>query len=92
MREYVEAVKLAPAAINVYVKLESFNPMGSVKDRMARAVIERVSQEHPQLEQRVLDVLEKQALAFEPREQVVAAAMNVLWLGFAAVRNGERWS
>ena len=26
--------------VNVYVKLESFNPMGSVKDRMARAVIE----------------------------------------------------
>jgi cysteine synthase A len=32
--------KLAPAGVNVYVKLESFNPMGSVKDRMARAVIE----------------------------------------------------
>jgi cysteine synthase A len=27
--------------VNVYVKVESFNPMGSVKDRMARAVIER---------------------------------------------------
>ena len=32
--------KLAPAGVNVYVKVESFNPMGSVKDRMARAVIE----------------------------------------------------
>jgi len=32
--------KLAPVDVNVYVKLESFNPMGSVKDRMARAVIE----------------------------------------------------
>ena len=32
--------KLAPAGVNVYVKLESFNPLGSVKDRMARAVIE----------------------------------------------------
>lgn len=31
---------LAPAGVNVYVKLESFNPMGSVKDRMALAVIE----------------------------------------------------
>ncbi len=33
--------KLAPAGVNVYVKVESFNPMGSVKDRMARAIIER---------------------------------------------------
>src|SRR4026209_347439 len=33
--------KLAPAGANVYVKVESFNPMGSVKDRMARAVIEQ---------------------------------------------------
>lgn len=32
--------KLAPAGVNVHVKLESFNPLGSVKDRMARAVIE----------------------------------------------------
>jgi cysteine synthase A len=32
--------KLAPDGVNMFVKLESFNPMGSVKDRMARAVIE----------------------------------------------------
>jgi cysteine synthase A len=32
--------KLAPEGVNLYVKVESFNPMGSVKDRMARAVIE----------------------------------------------------
>ena len=32
--------KLAPAGVNVYVKVEAFNPMGSVKDRMALAVIE----------------------------------------------------
>jgi cysteine synthase A len=32
--------KLAPAGVDVYVKLESFNPLGSVKDRMAHAVIE----------------------------------------------------
>ncbi|MGH8263512.1 MAG: PLP-dependent cysteine synthase family protein, partial [Steroidobacteraceae bacterium] len=36
--------KLAPAGVNVYVKIESFNPMGSVKDRMARAIIERAEQ------------------------------------------------
>ncbi len=32
--------RLAPAGVNVYVKMESFNPMGSVKDRLALAVIE----------------------------------------------------
>src|SRR5690606_3654669 len=32
--------RLAPPGVNLYVKLEAFNPMGSVKDRMARAVIE----------------------------------------------------
>jgi len=32
--------KLAPPGIQVHVKVESFNPLGSVKDRMARAVIE----------------------------------------------------
>ena len=31
---------LAPPGVNVFAKLESFNPMGSVKDRMARAMIE----------------------------------------------------
>ena len=31
---------LAPEGINLYVKVEAFNPMGSIKDRMARAVIE----------------------------------------------------
>src|SRR5215217_7571959 len=32
--------RLAPAGVHVHVKLESFNPLGSVKDRMAAAVIE----------------------------------------------------
>jgi cysteine synthase A len=32
--------KLAPAHVNLFVKVESFNPMGSVKDRMALSVIE----------------------------------------------------
>ncbi|MYM63348.1 cysteine synthase A [Pseudomaricurvus sp. HS19] len=31
---------LAPEGINLYVKVESFNPMGSVKDRLALGVIE----------------------------------------------------
>ena len=32
--------KLAPPHVNLYVKLESFNPAGSVKDRLALGVIE----------------------------------------------------
>jgi cysteine synthase len=36
--------RLAPPGVNVYVKIEAFNPMGSVKDRMARAIIERAEQ------------------------------------------------
>ena len=32
--------KLAPAGAEVYVKIEAFNPMGSVKDRLALGVIE----------------------------------------------------
>lgn len=31
--------KIAPPGVNVYVKIESFNPMGSVKDRLALGVI-----------------------------------------------------
>jgi len=40
----VKLNKLAPEGVNLYVKVEAFNPMGSVKDRMARAVIERAEQ------------------------------------------------
>ena len=36
----VKLQKLAPPDVNVYVKVESFNPMGSIKDRMALALIE----------------------------------------------------
>jgi cysteine synthase len=32
--------KLAPPHVNLYVKIEAFNPMGSVKDRLALGVIE----------------------------------------------------
>jgi cysteine synthase A len=32
--------KLSPKNVNLYVKVEAFNPMGSVKDRMAIATIE----------------------------------------------------
>ncbi|MBN8920250.1 MAG: cysteine synthase A [Rhizobiales bacterium] len=32
--------RLAPANVNLYVKVEAFNPLGSVKDRLALGVIE----------------------------------------------------
>ena len=32
--------KLAPDGINLYVKIEAFNPLGSVKDRLALGIIE----------------------------------------------------
>ncbi|MCB1487863.1 MAG: pyridoxal-phosphate dependent enzyme, partial [Bauldia sp.] len=32
--------KLAPEGIDLFVKIEAFNPMGSVKDRLALGVIE----------------------------------------------------
>ncbi len=36
----VKINKLAPAGIDLYVKIEAFNPMSSVKDRLALGVIE----------------------------------------------------
>jgi cysteine synthase A len=36
----VRVDKLAPEGVSLYVKIESFNPMGSVKDRLALGVIE----------------------------------------------------
>jgi len=36
----VKITKLAPQGVNLYVKIEAFNPLGSVKDRLALGVIE----------------------------------------------------
>src|ERR671938_1906334 len=36
----VKIGKLAPAGVNLFVKIEAFNPLGSVKDRLALGVIE----------------------------------------------------
>src|SRR6202142_2984681 len=36
----VKISKLGPKGINLYVKIEAFNPLGSVKDRLALGVIE----------------------------------------------------
>ena len=46
----VKLNKLAPQGVNVFVKIESFNPMGSVKDRLALNVIEQAEMDgtlHP---------------------------------------------
>jgi cysteine synthase A len=40
----VKINKLAPKGINLYVKIEAFNPLGSVKDRLALGVIETAEQ------------------------------------------------
>ena len=36
----VKINKLAPKGVNLYVKVEAFNPLGSVKDRLAVNIIE----------------------------------------------------
>src|ERR1700728_4085904 len=36
----VQINRLAPQGVNLYVKIEAFNPLGSVKDRLALGVIE----------------------------------------------------
>src|SRR5688500_19990344 len=36
----VRVGKLAPAGVELFVKIEAFNPLGSVKDRLALGVIE----------------------------------------------------
>src|SRR6266550_5288749 len=36
----VKIGKLAPPNVNLYVKVEAFNPLGSVKDRLALGIIE----------------------------------------------------
>ncbi len=36
----VKVAKLAPEGIDLFVKIEAFNPRGSVKDRLALGVIE----------------------------------------------------
>ena len=41
----VRLQRLAPEGVNVFVKLEAQNPMGSVKDRLALGVIEAAERE-----------------------------------------------
>ncbi|WP_196138727.1 cysteine synthase A [Aliikangiella sp. G2MR2-5] len=41
----VKINRLAPEHVNIFVKIESFNPLGSVKDRLALGVIERAEKD-----------------------------------------------
>jgi cysteine synthase A len=41
----VKLNKIGPNDVNIYVKIESFNPMGSVKDRLALNVIEQAEKD-----------------------------------------------
>src|SRR5205823_9567735 len=36
----VKVAKLSPPGVEIFVKLEAFNPLGSIKDRLALGVIE----------------------------------------------------
>lgn len=61
--------KLAPPGVNVYVKIEAFNPMGSVKDRMARAIIESA----------------ERSGALQPGQTVIEATSGNTGIGLAMV-------
>ncbi len=61
--------KIPPAGINLYVKIESFNPMGSVKDRLALGVIEQA----------------EQSGALQPGQTVIEATSGNTGIGLAMV-------
>ncbi|HVF15483.1 MAG TPA: pyridoxal-phosphate dependent enzyme, partial [Steroidobacteraceae bacterium] len=65
----VKLNRLAPAGVNVYVKIEAFNPMGSVKDRMALAVIEHA----------------ERSGALKPGQTVIEATSGNTGIGLAMV-------
>jgi len=61
--------KLAPAHVNLFVKVEAFNPMGSVKDRLALGVIEAA----------------ERSGALKPGQTVVEATSGNTGIGLAMV-------
>jgi cysteine synthase A len=65
----VELSQLAPPGVRLYGKLESFNPMGSVKDRLALAVIERAERD----------------VTLKPGQTVVEATSGNTGIGLAMV-------
>ncbi len=65
----VKLNKIGPDNVNVYVKIESFNPMGSVKDRLALGVIEDA----------------EQSGALQPGQTVIEATSGNTGIGLAMV-------
>ncbi len=65
----VKLNNLAPEGVNVYVKIEAFNPMGSVKDRLALGVIEAA----------------EKSGALKPGQTVVEATSGNTGIGLAMV-------
>ncbi len=65
----VKLNKLGPEGVNVWVKVEAFNPMGSVKDRMALAMIEDA----------------ERSGALQPGQTVVEATSGNTGIGLAMV-------
>jgi cysteine synthase A len=61
--------KLAPEGVNLYAKLEAFNPLGSVKDRLALGVIEAA----------------EKAGALKPGQTVIEATSGNTGIGLAMV-------
>jgi len=61
--------RIAPDHVNLYVKVESFNPMGSVKDRLALSVIEDA----------------ERSGALQPGQTVVEATSGNTGIGLAMV-------
>jgi len=65
----VKLNKIGPDKVNVFVKIESFNPMGSVKDRLALGVIEDA----------------EQSGALQPGQTVIEATSGNTGIGLAMV-------
>ncbi len=65
----VRITKLAPPGVTLYAKLEAFNPMGSVKDRLALGVIEAA----------------ERSGALKPGQTVVEATSGNTGIGLAMV-------
>ncbi len=61
--------RLAPSGVNVFAKIEAFNPLGSVKDRLALAVIEAA----------------EKSGALKPGQTVVEATSGNTGIGLAMV-------
>ena len=65
----VKLNKIGPKDVNIYVKIESFNPMGSVKDRLALNVIEQAEKDG----------------ALKPGQTVIEATSGNTGIGLAMV-------